>query len=143
MSSCTASRAHAFAKLASPLSPSKYLPISACRFAVVIDLSPACPVRRAMEMLGGKWTLLIIHALGDERLRFAELRRRVPGISDKMLTQELRALAGHGLVRRHDHGEVPPRVDYVLTARGRGGLAVVEALATFGLGADAVEDASA
>ena len=85
-----------------------------------------------MEMLGGKWTLLIVHALGGDRLRFAELRRRVPGISDKMLTQELRALAENGLVARHDYGEVPPRVDYLLTARGREGLEVVEALAQFG-----------
>lgn len=98
----------------------------------MIDLSQPCPVRRAMALLGGKWTLLILHALGDERLRFAELRRRVPGISDKMLTQELRKLAEHDLVSRHDYGEVPPRVDYVLTDRGRSGLAVVDALASFG-----------
>ena len=86
-----------------------------------------------MSLLGGKWTLLLIHGLRDGRLRFAELRRRTPGISDKMLTQELKRLEANGLVSRRDYGEIPPRVDYVLTARGREGLAVVTALASFGM----------
>ena len=86
-----------------------------------------------MAQLGGKWTLLLIHGLRDGRLRFAELRRRTPGISDKMLTQELRRLGDNGLVARHDYAEIPPRVDYRLTDAGRRGLAVVEALAAFGL----------
>lgn len=97
------------------------------------DIYKNCPVRRAMELLGGKWTLLIVHALGDERLRFAELRRQTYGISDKMLTQELRRLEAGGLVVRNDHQEVPPRVDYVLTALGKEALEVVNAVARFGM----------
>ncbi len=96
-----------------------------------------CPIRRAMELIGGKWTLLIVHALGAERLRFAEVRRRVTGISDKMLTQELRRLEDGGLVSRTDYGEVPPRVDYVLTVTGHEALTVVEAVAKFGMRAGA------
>lgn len=92
-----------------------------------------CPVRRAMDLLGGKWTPLIVHGLREERLRFAELRRRITGISDKMLTQELRRLEANGLVARRDYGEIPPRVDYVLTEAGRRGLEVVDALAQFGM----------
>ena len=93
-----------------------------------------CPVRLALETLAGKWTLLLVHELrGGERLRFAAIRRAVGGISEKMLTQELRRLEAAGLVDRHDYREVPPRVDYALTGRGRGALLVVAALAKFGL----------
>ncbi len=97
-----------------------------------------CPIRRAMDLIGGKWTLLILHALGGEQLRFAELRRKTHGISDKMLTQELRRLEAGALVVRKDYGEVPPRVDYTLTALGKEALEVVEALARFGMVAGGV-----
>lgn len=99
----------------------------------MVNTSAACPVRRAMSLLGGKWTLLLIHGLRDGRLRFAELRRSTPGISDKMLVQELRRLEANDLVLRRDYGEIPPRVDYALTDAGRHALDVVEALAGFGL----------
>ena len=92
-----------------------------------------CPVRRAMDILGGKWALLVLHELRDERLRFAELRRGVTGISEKMLTQELRQLCAQGLVLRHDYLEVPPRVDYRLSDLGREALQVVAASAAFGM----------
>ncbi len=94
-----------------------------------------CPVRRALEALGGKWTLLLLHELrSQEPMRFAVLRRAIGSISEKMLTQELRALEANGLIDRRDHQELPPRVDYTLTDQGVRALAVVEALAQFGLG---------
>ena len=92
-----------------------------------------CPVRKALELLGGRWTLLILHELRDDCLRYAELRRRVQGISDKMLSQELKQLEQAGLVWRRDYGEVPPKVDYQLTEAGRSALEVVESLARFGM----------
>ncbi len=92
----------------------------------------SCPVRLASAVLGGKWAPLVLHELRGKCLRFADIRRATVGISDKMLTQELRALESHGLISRHDHSEVPPRVDYQLTPLGDQALDVVDALATFG-----------
>jgi len=83
-------------------------------------LSASCPSRRALERIGDKWTALVVRALSRaERRRFAELRREVEGISQKMLTQTLRSLERDGLVTRTVHAEVPPRVEYALTPLGR------------------------
>ncbi|MGZ3427754.1 MAG: winged helix-turn-helix transcriptional regulator [Polyangia bacterium] len=76
-------------------------------------------VRELLGRVGDKWTLLVIEALGDEgELRFSRLQARVGGISQKMLTKTLRQLERDGLVVRHVHAVVPPRVDYRLTALG-------------------------
>ncbi len=106
-------------------------------------LTARCPIRTTLEMLGGKWRLLIIHQLGEESLRFSELRRRLPDISEKMLTQELRILADNDLVERINHGTVPPHVEYRLTERGRLALPLIGHLAAFGmayLGNEQVEE---
>lgn len=78
-----------------------------------------CPSRRILDRIGDRWTVLIVGALWDDSVRFSELRRRVEGISQKMLTQTLRALERDGLVRRTVHPEVPVRVEYTLTEAGR------------------------
>src|SRR5579875_1568994 len=78
-----------------------------------------CPTRRILDRIGDRWTVLIIGALSDGDLRFSELRRRIEGISQKMLTQTLRGLERDGLVRRTVHPEVPVRVEYALTDAGR------------------------
>jgi len=96
-------------------------------------ITPSCPIRTTLEMLGGKWRLLIIHAIGEEARRYGELRRAIPGISEKMLTQELKILADNDLVVRKNYGEVPPRVEYTLTANGRRALKLIEAMREFGL----------
>ena len=90
-----------------------------------------CPARTALTLLADKWSLLVIHALGERGYRTAELRRRIGGVSEKMLIQTLRRLEAHGLVSRHDHGETPPRVDYALTALGRSLSPVVQSLDTW------------
>ncbi len=78
-----------------------------------------CPSRQALGLIADKWTTLVLHALGGHGVqRHAELRRRIEGISDKMLTQTLRDLQRNGLVSRTDHGQIPPRVDYALTPLG-------------------------
>nr|WP_316630001.1 helix-turn-helix domain-containing protein [uncultured Brevundimonas sp.] len=77
-----------------------------------------CPARATLTLLSEKWTLLVIHALSERTYRTAELRRRIGGVSEKMLIQTLRRLEVHGLVRRRDHAETPPRVDYSLTSLG-------------------------
>lgn len=78
-----------------------------------------CPTRRILDRIGDRWTVLIVGLLGNGDARFSELRRRVEGISQKMLTQTLRALERDGLVRRTVYPEVPVRVEYALTDSGR------------------------
>jgi DNA-binding HxlR family transcriptional regulator len=77
-----------------------------------------CPSRHVVDVVGGKWAMLIVRSLEFGPLRTGDLRRRVDGISQKMLTQTLRQLAEYGLVSRVSHPEVPPRVEYALTAVG-------------------------
>ena len=78
-----------------------------------------CPTRHILDRIGDRWTVLIVGALWDGSVRFSELRRRIEGISQKMLTQTLRGLERDGLVRRTVHPEVPVRVEYTLTEAGR------------------------
>lgn len=78
-----------------------------------------CPTRRILDRIGDRWTVLIIGVLGEGDARFSELRRRVEGISQKMLTQTLRGLERDGLVLRTVYPEVPVRVEYALTDAGR------------------------
>ncbi len=79
---------------------------------------PTCPASVVLGLLAEKWALLIIHALSEKTYRTAELRRRIGGISEKVLIQTLKKLDRHGLVRRHAYAEVPPRVEYALTPLG-------------------------
>ena len=78
-----------------------------------------CPVRTTLNVLGGKWKLLILSYLLDEPRRYGELRRLMPEITEKMLIQELRELETDGIVARTVHQTVPPRVDYSLTEQGQ------------------------
>jgi len=79
----------------------------------------SCPSQEILALIGGKWSMLLLCVLRDGPVRTGELARRVGGISQKMLTQTLRELARHGIVTRKDYGEIPPRVEYELTALGR------------------------
>jgi DNA-binding HxlR family transcriptional regulator len=72
-----------------------------------------------MEVFGGKWRVGIVHHLAEGPLRFSELRRRLSGITQKMLTQQLRQLQRFGMVDRRQFEEIPPRVEYSLTSLGR------------------------
>ena len=79
---------------------------------------PQCPIRNILARLGDKWSLLVLYTLSQkERMRFGDLRRAVPDISQKMLTVTLRTLEEDGFVTRTIYPEVPPRVEYALTAR--------------------------
>lgn len=81
-----------------------------------VKLNPRCTIRTTLDLLGGKWKLLIIHQLIDEPLRLSALKRQIPDISEKMLIQELKKLQLNGLVERKNFGEVPPRVEYSLAS---------------------------
>ena len=90
-----------------------------------------CGIDAAMDVVSGKWKGLILWELHDHGVRrFAQLRRGLPGVSEKMLTQHLREMEHDGLVHREVHAEVPPRVEYSLTEDGR---ALNEALEPLGL----------
>lgn len=79
----------------------------------------SCQVREVLDRIGERWSLAVLAELGPGTRRFGELRRSVPGISQRMLTSTVRTLERDGLVRRTVHPTVPPRVDYDLTELGR------------------------
>jgi DNA-binding HxlR family transcriptional regulator len=83
-------------------------------------LNPACPSRRILGHVTGRWAGLVLMALADGPLRFGALRRRVGGISERMLAQTLDVLEGDGLVLRTARAAMPPHVDYALTPLGAG-----------------------
>ena len=76
-------------------------------------------IRDVLDRVGDKWSLLVVASLGDDRMRFSELLRHIPGISQRMLTLTLRQLERDGLITRSAYAEMPPRVEYALTALGR------------------------
>ena len=77
-----------------------------------------CPTRRVLDLIGDKWSVLIIGMLEDGPKRFSQLQRSIGGISQKMLTQTLRGLERDGIIHRTLYPEVPPRVEYTLTPLG-------------------------
>src|ERR1700750_1788920 len=95
--------------------------------------SDTCPVCATAEIVCGKWTLLVIRDLAEGRSRFCELERSLRGISPRTLSLRLRALEEEGIVQRQTYPEVPPRVEYVLTAKGRALVPLIEDMRTYGL----------
>jgi DNA-binding HxlR family transcriptional regulator len=82
-------------------------------------LPAACPSRIVLDHVTSRWGVLLLVALSEETLRWGELRRRVQGISEKMLAQTLRILEADGFVHREAHPTIPPHVEYSLTDQGR------------------------
>jgi DNA-binding HxlR family transcriptional regulator len=91
-----------------------------------------CPVCRTAEVVCGKWTLLLVRDLAEGRSRFCELERSLSGISPRTLSLRLRALEDEGIVQRATFGEVPPRVEYALTDKGRALLPIIDGMRTYG-----------
>ena len=91
-----------------------------------------CPVEATLDVIGGKWKVLILFWLKDRVFRFSELRRHIPGISERMLTQQLRELEDHGIVHRQIYPVVPPRVEYSLTPYGRTLRPITELMCAWG-----------
>ena len=96
------------------------------------DCAAGCPVEATLDLIGGKWKGVILHHLLEGTLRFNELRRRIPSCTQRMLTRQLRELEEAGLVHRHIFAQVPPRVDYSLTAEGRSLEPIVRAMHAWG-----------
>jgi DNA-binding HxlR family transcriptional regulator len=91
--------------------------VSAC-IDRVDPLAPDCPSRQLLDLIGDRWSLLVMMVVGQGVRRNGEMKRMIGGISQKMLTQTLRLLEAHGLVQRHDFQTVPPHVEYELTPLG-------------------------
>jgi DNA-binding HxlR family transcriptional regulator len=91
-----------------------------------------CPVCRTADVVCGKWTLLVIRDLAEGRSRFCELERSLAGISPRTLSLRLRALEEEGIVERRTYPEVPPRVEYALTEKGRALVPIIEDMRTYG-----------
>ena len=91
-----------------------------------------CGIDAAMDVVGGRWKVLILWALHVRPYRFGELRRELDGVSEKVLAEQLRQLEVDGIVDRRDYGEVPPRVEYSLTDVGESLNAALEPLGAWG-----------
>jgi DNA-binding HxlR family transcriptional regulator len=89
-------------------------------------------IKKAVEVICGKWRLIIIHLLREKTLRYGEIKRGVPGISEKVLVHELKQLVELGMVDKQAFGEVPPRVEYSLNEKGRTVLPVIDLLREVG-----------
>ena len=89
---------------------------------------PVCEVEKTIRIIGGRWKPMLIYALFDGPHRFSALQRRVPGITQKMLTQQLRELEADGIVHREIFAEVPPRVEYSVTFLGTTLKPILEAM---------------
>ena len=92
-------------------------------------LYPNCPIRNVLSRVGDKWAMLVLFTLeSNDNQRFKELQRNIPDISQKMLTATLKMLEADGLIRREVFPEVPPRVEYSLTKKGKSLLPLIDNL---------------
>jgi DNA-binding HxlR family transcriptional regulator len=91
-----------------------------------------CSVACTADIIGSKWTALLVHDLSEGARRFSELERSLPGISPRTLSERLRALEQEGIVVRRSYAESPPRVEYELTDKGEALLPIIDEMRRFG-----------
>jgi len=96
------------------------------------DCNTGCPVEAALEVIGGKWKGVILYHLLSETMRFNELRRLMPEVTQRMLTKQLRELEAHNIITRKIYPEVPPRVEYSMTEYGKTLAPVINMLQEWG-----------
>ena len=94
--------------------------------------STSCAVAACAEIIGAKWTALLVHDLSEGPRRFSELERSCAGISPRTLSERLRALEDEAIVERRSYPESPPRVEYELTGKGQALLPIIDAMREFG-----------
>lgn len=92
-----------------------------------------CPLRKTLEIIGGKWTMLIIYQINERTIRYGELKRCIVGISEKMLISQLKFLCDKGLVHKKSFPEIPPKVEYTLTDSGKELLPIIQTIIQYGL----------
>ena len=96
------------------------------------DELPACPVATTVQLIGSKWKLLILRNLLERAWRFNELQKSLNGISQKVLTDSLRAMEADGIITRTVYPEVPPRVEYALSELGETMRPILDSMKTWG-----------
>ncbi len=94
--------------------------------------STSCAVAACAEIIGAKWTALLVHDLSEGPRRFSELEHSCAGISPRTLSERLRALEDEGILERRSYAESPPRVEYELTEKGASLLPIIDAMREFG-----------
>ena len=92
----------------------------------------SCSVAACAEIVGAKWTAILVHDLSEGPRRFSELEHSCSGISPRTLSERLRALEGEGIVVRRSYPESPPRVEYALTDKGQALLPIIDQMRRFG-----------
>jgi DNA-binding HxlR family transcriptional regulator len=97
-----------------------------------LDCSPGCAVEATLTLIDGKWKGVILHHLLEGKLRFNQIRRRLPNVTQRMLTNQLRELEADGLIIRQVFPQVPPKVEYSVSERGRSLEPVIAALKAWG-----------
>lgn len=90
--------------------------------------SGSCPLARISKVIQGKWTMVIIYLLSGETLRFSEIKRKLPPVTEANLTKDLRLLESYGVVHREVYPVVPPKVEYSLTEMGKDFLPILDSL---------------
>lgn len=98
---------------------------------IIKDL-PIVPAERALRVIGGRWKVFVLYYLFDGSRRLSELRRLIPGVSQKVLVQSLREMEEHGIVHRQIFAEVPPRVVYTATKLGMSLRPIIQSLCDWG-----------
>jgi DNA-binding HxlR family transcriptional regulator len=97
-----------------------------------VHVATNCAVAASAEIIGAKWTALLVHDLSEGPRRFSELEHSCSGISPRTLAERLRSLEQEGIVERHSYAESPPRVEYELTEKGRALLPIIREMRKFG-----------
>jgi DNA-binding HxlR family transcriptional regulator len=97
-----------------------------------MPLQNRCPVTTTLSVIGGKWKPIILYVIKKEKKRFGEIKKLIPSISQKMLTQQLRELEENDIVHRKVYAVVPPKVEYSLTDYGCTLMPILEAMAAWG-----------
>jgi DNA-binding HxlR family transcriptional regulator len=100
--------------------------------AAKTSVDNSCPIRACADLVCSKWTILVLRDLSEGRSRFCELERSLAGISPRTLSLRLRALEEEAIVRRRTFPEVPPRVEYQLTDKGRALMPLIEDMRQYG-----------
>ena len=91
------------------------------------------PVEFVMDRIGGTWKMPILWRLKDKIMRYSELKKDIPHITDKMLTTQLRQLENEGFIRRKVYPIVPPKVEYIITPRGTGAIKIIDVIRNYGI----------
>ena len=91
-----------------------------------------CPVTATMRLIGGKWKILILHLINNDINRFGKMNMMLREISKQMLTAQLRELENDGMIERKIYAEIPPRVEYFLSEKGRSLMPVIDAMRMWG-----------